>query len=257
VSKLSDDRVMSLIGHLEELRKRLVISAFALAFGMVVCFIFKGYLLDLLVQPLGNRKLITLTPTESFMTVFKVSAYVGMILVSPIVIYQIWAFVAPGLKTKEKHVVLYAAIFTSILFLCGVVFAWFLVLPRALSFLLSYQDDFFNQQVQAATYFSFVAMFLLGFGLIFELPALLLTLVRVGVVSPQQLAKHRKYAILGGSIMSAALTPSQDFFSVLAMAVPFYVLYEASIHLGKLVQRRNRRPAVEVVDEGPEGEAAG
>ncbi len=233
-----------------------MISAFALAFGMIVCFIFKSYLLDLFVQPLGDRKLITLTPTESFMTVFKMAAYVGMIVVSPVLIYQIWAFVAPGLKAKEKHVILFAAIFTSILFLCGVAFAWFLVLPRALDFLLTYQDTFFNQQVQAAKYFSFVAMFLLGFGLIFELPALLLTLIRLGVVSPKTLAKHRKYAVLAGSILSAALTPSQDFFSILAMAVPFYVLYEASIHLGKLIQKRSKKTEVEVVD-GPEGEAAG
>ena len=253
----SDDRVMSLIGHLEELRKRLVISAFALAGGMIVCFIFKGYLLNLLVQPLGDRKLITLTPAESFMTVFKVAAYVGMILVSPIIIYQIWAFVAPGLKTKEKRVILFASFFTSILFLCGVVFAWILVLPRALGFLLGYESDYFNQQVQASKYFSFVALFLLGFGLIFELPALLLTLVRLGVVTPQKLAKNRKYAILAGTIISAAITPSQDFFSVLAMAIPFYVLYEASIHLGKLVQRRSRKSQAEVIDSGPEGEAAG
>jgi len=249
---------MSLVGHLEELRKRLMISIGALAVGMVVCFIFKGYLLDILIDPLGDRKLITLTPTESFMTVFKVAGYVGMMLVSPVIIYQIWAFVAPGLKAKEKHVILYAAIFTSILFLSGVAFAWYLVLPRALDFLLTYQGDFFNQQVQASTYFSFVALFMLGFGLIFELPALLLTLVRLGVVTPQKLAQNRKYAILAGSILSAALTPSQDFFSILAMAVPFYVLYEASIHLGKLIQRRTeKRAAAAVVDDGPEGEAAG
>ncbi|MHB9054192.1 MAG: twin-arginine translocase subunit TatC [Thermoleophilia bacterium] len=252
----SDDRVMSLIGHLEELRKRLVICAFALAIGMVICFIFKGYLLDLLVQPLGDRKLITLTPTESFMTVFKVAAYVGMIVVSPVIIYQIWAFVSPGLKGKEKRVIVFASFFTSILFLCGVAFAWLLVLPRALNFLLTYQDDFFNQQVQAARYFSFVALFLLGFGLIFELPALLLTLVRLGIVTPKKLAQNRRYAVLAGSILSAALTPSQDFFSILAMAIPFYVLYEISIHLGKLVQKRSRGKA-EVIDGGPEGEAAG
>jgi len=248
---------MSLVGHLEELRKRLMISIGALAVGMTVCFIFKGFLLDILIDPLGDRKLITLTPTESFMTVFKVAGYVGMMLVSPVIIYQIWAFVAPGLKSKEKHVILYAAIFTSILFLCGVAFAWYLVLPRALDFLLTYQGDFFNQQVQASTYFSFVALFMLGFGLIFELPALLLTLVRLGVVTPEKLARNRKYAILAGSILSAALTPSQDFFSILAMAVPFYVLYEASIHLGKLVQRRSQKRAAAVVDDGPEGEAAG
>jgi sec-independent protein translocase protein TatC len=255
---LTDDRVMSLIGHLEELRKRIIISILALGVGMAICFIFKSWLLQFMITPLGDKKLITLSPTESFMTVFKVAGYAGMIIASPVIIYQIWAFVAPGLKTKEKRVVIFATFLTTILFLCGIAFAWYLVLPKGLDFLMNYEDEVFNQQVQASKYFTFVAFFLLGFGLIFELPAMILTLVRVGVVDVKTLRKNRKYAILIGSIVSAALTPGQDLFSMLAMAVPFVLLFEISLVLSRFIKRPKRKQeSVEVIDGGPEGEATG
>lgn len=249
---------MSLIEHLDELRTRIIISLIAFLVGFVICFIFRSYLLDLLVTPLGDRKLLTLSPTESFMAVFKVSAYCGLILASPVIIYQIWAFVAPALKSKEKKIVVVASIFTSILFLVGVAFAWVFVLPRVLDFLLNYEGDFFDQQIQANRYFSFVSLFLLGFGIIFETPVMILTLVRMGVVDAQQLGKNRKYALLIGCVVSAVLTPP-DIFSMLAMVIPFVLLYEASIHLSRLVQkRRHKQQDSEIVDEGPDvGETAG
>ncbi len=248
---------MSLIGHLEELRKRIIISVVALAVGMAICFIFKSWLLQFMISPLGDKKLLTLSPTESFMTVFKVAAYGGMIIASPVIIYQIWAFVAPGLKTKEKRVVIFATLFTTILFLCGIAFAWYLVLPRGLGFLLNYEDQVFNQQVQASKYFTFVAFFLLGFGLIFELPAMILTLVRVGIVDARMLRKNRKYAILIGAVASAALTPGQDMFSMLAMAIPFWLLFEISLLLSRFVKKPQSKVVAEIIDDGPEGEAAG
>lgn len=245
---------MSLIGHLEELRKRIIISFAALCVGVIICFIFKGFLLELLTEPLGDKKLITLSPTESFMTVFKVSGYAGMMIASPVIIYQIWAFVAPGLRAKEKRVIFFATFFTTLLFLVGVVFAWRFVLPRTLDFLLNYESDVFNQQVQSSQYFTFVAMFMLGFGIIFELPAMILTLVRLGIVEPKVLRKKRKYAILVGVIASAALTPGQDLFSMLAMAVPFVLLYEISLILCRFVKRPAR---LDAVVETPEDELSG
>jgi sec-independent protein translocase protein TatC len=249
---------MSLIEHLDELRKRIIISVIAILVGMVGCFIAKSWILNLLIEPIGDKELITLSPTESFMTVFKVSAYAGMIVASPVIIYQIWAFVAPGLKSKEKRVVLYATIFTSLLFFGGVVFAWMFVLPRGLDFLLNYQSDIFNQQLQASKYFSFVAMFLLGFGIVFELPAMLLTLARLGIVSHEMLAKNRKYALLIGAVVSAALTPGQDLFSMLAMAIPFMLLYEFSVQASRVMQKRKRKKEeAEVLDEDADaGETA-
>lgn len=241
---------MSLIGHLEELRKRIIISVVALVVGMGICFIFKSRLLEFMISPLGDKKLITLSPTESFMTVFKVAGYAGMIIASPVIIYQIWAFMAPGLKTKEKRVVVLATIFTTFLFLAGCAFAWWLVLPKGLGFLLSYEDNIFNQQVQASKYFTFVAFFLLGFGLIFELPAMILTLVRVGIVDTKTLRKNRKYAILIGSIASAALTPGQDLFSMLAMAIPFVLLFEISLILSRFVKRPQRGQDEVDADDG-------
>ena len=136
-----------------------------------------------------------------------------------------------------------------------------MVLPRGLDFLLNYEADIFNQQIQATRYFSFVAMFLLGFGLIFELPAMLVTLSWLGIVNAKTLSKQRKYAILIGALVSAILTPGQDFFSMLAMFVPFLILYEVSILLARLIERsRRKKLAVEVSDiddGGPDtGEAA-
>lgn len=248
---------MSLMEHLEELRKRIIISVVAIAVGMTVCYIFQGPLLGLLVVPLNGRELITLSPAESFMTVFKVAAYAGIIVASPVIIYQIWAFAAPGLRQKERRVIVSATGFTTLLFLAGVVFAWYLVLPRGLDFLLNYEADFFNQQIQATPYFSFVALFLLGFGLIFETPALILTLIWVGVVDVKTLSRQRKYAILIGAIVSAAITPGTDFFSMLAMFIPFLVLYEVSVLLGRVIERsRRKKKAADIVDGGPEGETA-
>lgn len=251
---------MSLIEHLEELRKRIIIAVVAITAGMVGCFVFKGPLLKLLIAPLGGKELITLSPTESFMTVFKVAAYGGFIIASPIIIYQIWAFVSPGLKSKEKRVIFFATFVTTILFLAGVAFGWYLVLPRGLDFLLNYEGEVFNQQIQASRYFSFVAMFLLGFGLIFELPAMIVTLAWVGLVDATTLRKKRKYAILIGAVVSAALTPGQDLFSMIAMFVPFLLLYEVSVIMARLIQRSRRRKAAAAAaaEGGPDiGEAAG
>lgn len=251
---------MSLVEHLEELRKRIIISVAAIAAGMIGCFVFKGPLLELLIAPLGGKELITLSPTESFMTVFKVAAYGGLIIAAPVIIYQIWAFVAPGLKSRERRAVVLATAVTSVLFLGGVVFAWYLVLPRGLDFLLNYEAEVFNQQIQASRYFSFVAMFLLGFGLVFEIPAMIVTLAWLGLVDARTLSKKRKYAIVIGAVVSAVLTPGQDFFSMIAMFVPFLVLYEVSIVFAKLIQRsrRKKQEAAEPFDSGPDvGEAAG
>ncbi|MHB1148904.1 MAG: twin-arginine translocase subunit TatC [Thermoleophilia bacterium] len=249
---------MSLIEHLEELRKRIIISIIAIAAGMTVCYIFQAPLLRLLVTPLNGRELITLTPAESFMTVFKVAAYAGVIVASPVLIYQIWAFAAPGLRQRERRVILGATAFTTLLFLAGVVFAWLLVLPRGLDFLLTYSAEFFNQQIQATPYFTFVALFLLGFGLIFETPALILSLVFIEIVDVKTLARQRKYAILIGAVVSAAITPGTDFFSMLAMFVPFLVLYEVSVLLARVIERsRRKKKAADVVDGDPDGETTG
>ncbi|MHB1389619.1 MAG: twin-arginine translocase subunit TatC [Thermoleophilia bacterium] len=255
MSDKTNDSPMSLIEHLEELRKRIIISIIAIAVGMTVCYIFQAPLLRLLVMPLNGRELITLTPTESFMTVFKVAAYAGVVVASPVLIYQIWAFAAPGLRQRERRVILSATAFTTLLFLAGVVFAWYLVLPTGLNFLLSFESDFFNQQVQATPYFTFVALFLLGFGLIFETPALILSLVFIGIVDVRMLSEQRKYAILIGAVVSAVITPGTDFFSMLAMFVPFLVLYEVSVLLARVIERsRRRKKAAQVVEDGPEGE---
>ena len=251
---------MSLLEHLEELRKRIIRSIIALTIAVILCFAFKSWLLDLLIAPLPEgAQLITLSPTESFMTTLRVSGYAGLIIASPVIIYQTWAFVAPGLRAKEKRVIYYASFFTTLLFLFGIFFAWYVVLPRGLDFLLNYQGDFYNPMLQADKYFTFVAMFLLGFGIIFETPVMILTLTWMGIVNTKMLRTNRKYALLIGVILSAALTPGQDIFSMLMMAVPFLLLFEFSVLASRFVQRpkgAEKEEDVEIPD-GSAGDAAG
>lgn len=240
---------MSIVEHLDELRKRIIISLVAIFVAMAGCFIFKGRLLNLMIEPIKGKELITLSPAESFMTVFKVVAYAGLIIASPVIIYQVWSFISPGLESKERRLVLFATIFTSILFIGGVAFGWLLVLPRGLDFLLNYQSDIFNQQVQASKYFSFVALFLLGFGVVFEIPAMILTLARFGIVNHKMLARNRKYAILIGAVVSAFLTPGQDLFSMVAMFVPTLLLFEFSVQASRVIQKRKEEREAAIVDD--------
>ena len=170
------------------------------------------------------------------MVSLKVWVIAGVIMVSPYLIYQFWAFVGPAFTASEKRYFVPVVAACSVLFLGGVTFAYVVVLPRGLSFLLTFNDEYFNVQNRASDYFTFVALFLLAFGLTFEMPVVLVLLAKVGVVDDRFLRKNRRYAILIEALLAAILTPSQDAFSMLALFVPLVVLYEISIVLARVVQ---------------------
>jgi sec-independent protein translocase protein TatC len=229
---------LTLFEHLDELRKRIFASLIAITVAVAAAAVFDDQLFTLLLRPLpeGMQEITTFSPAEPFMVSLKVWVIAALIAVSPYLIYQFWAFVGPAFTTSEKRYFVPVVAACSALFLGGVVFAYLVVLPRGLSFLLTFNEQYFNVQNRASDYFSFMALFLLAFGLTFEMPVVLVLLAKVGVVDDRSLRKNRRYAILIEAVAAAVLTPSQDAFSMLALFVPLVILYEVSIVLARIVQ---------------------
>lgn len=252
----ADDR-LTLFEHLGELRKRLTICIVAVAAGILVSAIFNGFVLDALLRPLRQieglapqtYQITTFSPAEPFMVSLKVWVAGGLILASPILIWQLWAYVAPAFTASERRFFYPVVIASTVLFLTGIALAYFLVLPRGLSFLLNFSSGYFNVQNRANEYFTFMALFILAFGVVFELPVLLGLLAKVGVIDDRFLRKNRRYALLILALAAAFITPSQDAFSMLAMLIPLYGLYEASILVAKIVQPKKSGAARSVPAE--------
>lgn len=228
-----DDRPMTLVEHLEELRVRLLVSLAALAVATVICWFFVDRILNALVRPVG--RVVFLAPTEAFFVRVKVAALAGVFLSLPVVLFQLWRFVSVGLTPTERKYTLSLLPASLALFVGGAAFAFFTILPIGVRFLLSYQTPSLVPMISISAYTSFATAFVLAFGLVFQLPIVILFLARIGVVTPATLAAGRRYALLAIVIASAVLTPGTDVFSQVLMAVPTYLLYEASIWLARLV----------------------
>jgi sec-independent protein translocase protein TatC len=244
---------LTLFEHLDELRSRLFHSLIALAVGVTIAAVLNARVFDLLLRPLpsGKQQITTFSPAEPFMVSFKVWVVVGIMLASPYLIYQFWAFVGPAFSSNEKRYFVPVVVACAGLFLGGVAFAYALVLPKGLNFLLNFNSPYFNVQNRASDYFTFVVLFLLAFGLTFEMPVVIVLLAKVGVVDDKFLRKNRRYAILINAVLAAVLTPSQDAFSMLAMFVPLVILYEVSIVLARFVQPKGEA-AAGVKQDNPE-----
>jgi sec-independent protein translocase protein TatC len=238
-----EDR-LTLVEHLDELRTRLIICgiAFAVAFGL--CFWQNDLLLDIANEPLpGDRNPITFGVAEPFTTSITVSAYAALVLSLPVILYQAYAFLLPALTLREKKFVVPFLVMIPILFIAGVVFAYFVVLPPATKFLLDFNNDQFNIQVRARDYYSFFTLTLGVMGLIFQLPVGILAVCRLGITTPEQLAKNRRYAILILAVL-AMLLPGTDPVTMLLELAPLIVLFEASL----LLARAFGRPPKEAQD---------
>lgn len=250
----SDDR-LTLVEHLDELRRRLFVCVLSLVAGMILAAVFNDQVFALLLRPLPAdlKGITTLSPTEPFMVSFAIWLYSGLVLASPIIIYEFWAFVGPAFTPGERRHIYPVAAVCAALFLGGVVFGYWLVLPRGLNVLMNWNAEFFNVQTRAREYLTFVAWFLVAFGACFELPVILVGLVKIGVIERVTLKKKRKYAVLIMAAVAAIATPSQDVFSMLAMFVPLLMLYEAAIIISRFFepQRRPQAHAVEASSGGP------
>jgi sec-independent protein translocase protein TatC len=251
------DEHLTLVEHLDELRTRLIISiaAFAVAFG--VCFWQNHRILNWLDNPLPhNRHPITLGVTEPFMTTLTVTAYCALLVALPFVLYQLYAFVLPAFSPSERRVALPLLMLVPVLFIAGVAFGYFLVLGPAVHFLLNFNDNQFNVQVRARDYYSFVTMTLLAMGIIFQVPMGIIAATRLGITSPQQLRKQRRYAYLVITVV-AALLPSVDPVSMLIEMVPLIVLFELSIVLATLFGQSGSRSVASAASPEGSGQAAG
>lgn len=228
-----DDR-MSLVDHLDELRARLIVCLAIFGVALALCFWQNHLLLELAAIPLpaGHEKLITFGVTEPFTTTLTVSAYAAIILALPFVLYQLYAFVLPAFSKQQKRLIVPLLMMIPVLFIGGVAFGYFLVLPAAAKFLLNFNDSQFNVQVQAKEYYGFFSMTLLACGIVFQVPVGILAVTRLGIVKVQQLTKNRRYAYLVCAIVAAAL-PGVDPISMLLEMAPLVVLYEVSIVLAK------------------------
>ncbi len=293
---------MTLIEHLDELRKRLIYSFLTIASLAVVAYIFRNEIMSVLTRPLGlgpllsptdmadlmdklrlyltsavcngqpcftspevdalaaaarraintNTGLIFLTPTEAFFGYIKLSLYTGLLVGAPFWLYHLWKFVAPALYAHERRFVLQGIFFGSLLFYAGAAFCYFVVLPVALHFLMTVGQPYLTPTFTLNNYVSFIMLFMLIFGLSFELPMAMFILVKVGLVKRQTFISKWRYAV-AGAFIAATLLPSPDIFSQVAMGSALTVLYG----LGLLVTRFARRPEVEPTGEGLSTSAAG
>lgn len=255
-----EDEKMPLTEHLGELRKRIAISLVVLLVTFVVSFTYSEEIFKFIMFPLRynmdfsvknmyvhfipqdklqNTKLVFLAPAEAFWMNIKVSFVTGLILALPVIFFQLWKFISPGLLPRERKYVIPFIFSATGLFLFGAAFCFFIVLPFAMGFLLTYKvGDFLMPMLSVGQYVDFCLKFILAFGAIFELPIFIIFLTKMGIVTPRTLAKNRKYAVLIAFILAAILTPTPDAFNQTLMAVPIILLYEIGIWISPLFAKK-------------------
>jgi sec-independent protein translocase protein TatC len=235
-----DDR-MPFMEHLGELRTRIVRSLVALLVGLGIALPFSERLTDFLARPVTKLgyKLVFTAPAEAFWVQMKVALITGLFIAAPGILWQVWAFIAPGLHEHEKKYAVPFILIGSIMFLLGGAFALFVVTPYAIAFLLSYARETLQPMITLENHIDFLLKFTLAFGAVFELPLIITILSRIGVVNARMLARNRKYAILGSFVAGAILTPTPDAFNQALMAGPLIILYEIGILCARIFGRKS------------------
>ena len=235
--KMMDEaRELSLVGHLSELRKRLIIIAVAVIVGTCISYYYVDLLLEILLKPAG--KLYYMRPTEAFFTYMKVSVVGGLVIAAPIILHQIWLFVKPALTVREKQLSNWILPVAIGLFGIGIVFSYLLVLPAAVKFFMGFATDELQPMFSIGQYMDFVLSFVLPFGFIFELPLILIILGYFNLITSRFLKTKRKIFILISFIIGAVISPTPDMFSQTMIALPMILLYETSLFvLAKIMKR--------------------
>ena len=267
---------MPLTEHLADLRKRIIISISSVFAWFFICFNYSEDIFRALVFPLKfeiglimkppyvslvpskirNPSLIFTAPGEAFWMHLKIAFVAGLFLSLPVIFYQIWKFVSPGLLQKEKKYVVPVVTGATVLFILGGGFCLLFVLPFAMGFLLTYKTESMTPMLSIGSYVDFCLKFILSFGAVFELPVAIIFLTRIGVVRPDTLARNRKYAILFAFIVAAILTPTPDVFTQTLMAVPIIVLYEGGIILARIINMRQNITIADPLTGTDNGEGA-
>ena len=231
---------MTVVEHLTELRRRIFVCLIAVALGAVVCFVFFGTILDVLLEPYteitGKKSLIFTDPLEGFSTRLRVAGYGGLVLASPVVLWELWRFITPGLYKNEKRYAVPFLVSSIALFLLGG-FVAYETLPKALDFLLTIGGDELTPLLTAGKYLSLVSLMTIAFGVAFEFPVVLTFLLIARVITTTQLRSIRRWVVIGIVTFAAVITPSADPYSQLLMAVPMYVFYELVIVIGRILKR--------------------
>ena len=252
------DQPMPILGHLGELRTRLFRCLIAVLIGFLACYAVAEVLYDAILLPVQSSlpegaKIVFTVLTGPFFLHLKIAFLSSLFVTSPYIFYQIWSFIAPGLYAEEREYILPIACISALFFVGGAAFCYFVVLPFAFPFFLSYSTNTVTAMLDVVEYFSFVLKLILAFGLIFEMPLFSLFLSRLGLVTAQQMRRVRKYAVLGIFIVAAILTPP-DVVSQLLMAAPMLVLYEISILVAAVCGKKAKKPFAdtETATPGPE-----
>jgi sec-independent protein translocase protein TatC len=224
---------MTLLEHLEELRDRLVKAAAAVLIGTVISTIFTKQILEFLIAPYGQQ-LQLISPTEGIAVYFRVALTAGVILAMPFLIYQLLMFILPGLESNEKRYIIWGVPSATLLFLAGVAFAWFMLIPAAIGFLSSFLPDVFDADWRSNEYIPFVTSLIFWIGVSFETPLIIFIMSKIGLVTPQFLIRQWRFAVLIIAIAAAMITPTPDPFNMALVMLPLFVLYGFSILLSYL-----------------------
>jgi sec-independent protein translocase protein TatC len=253
MAAISPDR-MTFLEHLDELRVRLMHSLGALVVGTIVCWGFHERIFHFLTQPLRTAypdvKFITTGPTEAFMMYMKMSFFVGIFLVAPYILYQVWAFIAPGLYAHEKAYAVPFIVAGSLFFLLGGGFGHYILFPTTFKFLYEFAGDDMKFLPKVDEYFEFYSWFLLGLGLVFQIPVIIFVLARIGIVTPGFLMRQFKFAVLVSFIVAAIVTPSADVVNQTLLALPMMGLYLLGVLVAWMFGRARRTPEGVRKDQG-------
>ena len=232
------DRV-TLVEHLDELRTRIIISGVALIGALVFTWIFRATIIGWLNRPLpeGKKQPITLNPLEAFSTSFKVAFLAALAITLPILLWQLWSFLAPAFEETSQTVVAKLVVAGTLLFAGGAAFAYWVALPAAIPFLLDFDSELYTNEIRAGPYYSFAATSIFGMGILFELPIVILALVRLGITSSAQLRRNRRIG-LGLCVVAGVLLPGVDFVSTAIQTIPILLLFEVSIWVAAFFEKR-------------------
>jgi sec-independent protein translocase protein TatC len=227
---------MSLVDHLQELRKRLIVCVVVVLAASIACYFFAVDLVHIITAPAG--KLYYMNPAEAFFTYLKVSFFAGFLVSLPVVFYQLWAFVVPALTRQERTASLFLVPASLVLFFVGLAFSYFLVLPAAIGFFIGFATEDLQPMFSIGQYLSFVISFMLPFGFVFELPLFIIVAAKLGVINSAFLVAKRKMVVVLSFVVGAVVSPTPDVFSQTMIAVPLMILYEISIFIVKHVLRK-------------------
>jgi sec-independent protein translocase protein TatC len=241
--RLGHGEEATLVEHLEELRQRIFVCLGALVLGFVVTYTFHTHVLNWLNRYLPKHvgKPITLGVAEPFLTVMKLSLWGAVVLALPVILWQFWAYFAPAVDEGQERRIRLFVLFAAVLLVAGMVFGYFVALPAAVHYLTNYDKEQFNIQIRASYYYSFTTMVLLAMGIVFELPIVILALVRLGILTTQKLRKNRRLGYFIVACIGVAL-PGVDPVTTMIETIPLWFLFELSIWLSVLVERRQPAP---------------